>query len=94
MVFVPRRGSKQVAGVGRMKPSVHIYGKDGVRIAHLSLHLKCFLMFHKWFSLIDALQLSSSFLPTLYIVNACHFIIEGTCMRYEVILESNNVIHI
>jgi len=95
-VFVPHRVSKQVADVGRMKPSVHIYifGKDGVRIAHLFLHLKCFLTLHKWFSLIDALQLSSSFLPTLYIVNACHFIIEGTCMRYEVILESNNVIHI
>jgi hypothetical protein len=81
-VFVPHRGSRQVAGVGRMKLSVHIYGKDRVHIAHLSLHLKCFLMLHKWFSLIDALQLSSSFLPTPYIVNACHFIIERTCVRY------------
>jgi len=70
-----------VASVGRMKPSGHIYGKDGVHITYLSLHLKCFLMLHKWFSLIDDLQLSSSFLPTLYIVNTCHFIIEGTCTK-------------
>lgn len=77
----PYGGSKQGAGVGRMKPSGHMQGKDGVRITHLSVHLKCFLMLHKWFSLIDALQLSSSFVPTLYFVNACHFIIEGTCTK-------------
>jgi hypothetical protein len=76
-VFVPHRGSKHVAGFGRMKPSGHIQGKDGVRITCLSLHLKCFLVLHKWFSVIDALQLSSSFLPTLYIVNAHHFYHRG-----------------